>query len=41
MTATTVSQAVEKRTAGPVGLMWSRRTHFRAVLPASVDVEAS
>lgn len=40
MTAQTVTQAVEKRRTGPVALMWERRTHFRAVLPASVDVEA-
>lgn len=40
MTTQTVTQAVEKRQAGPVTIMWSRRTHFRAVLPASVDVEA-
>jgi len=37
---TTVSQAVEKRQEGPVTIMWSRRAHFAAVLPASVDVEA-
>jgi recombination protein RecT len=40
MTAQTVSQAVARRDSGPVSLMWSRRTHFAAVLPASVDVEA-
>jgi recombination protein RecT len=39
-TAQTVTQAVAKRAAGPVTLMWSRKTHFRAVLPQSVDVEA-
>jgi recombination protein RecT len=36
----TVSQAVEKKTSGPVAIMWTKRKHFRAVLPASVDVEA-
>ncbi|HEV2376196.1 MAG TPA: recombinase RecT [Streptosporangiaceae bacterium] len=36
----TVTQEVEKRQAGPIALMWSRRPHFRAVLPSSVDVEA-
>ncbi len=37
---TTVTQAVAKRDAGPVTVMWGRRAHFRAVLPHSVDVEA-
>src|SRR5712691_240461 len=40
MTATTVAGALEKREASPVGVMWQSKTHFRAVLPASVDVEA-
>ena len=40
MTARTVSKAVEKQETGPVGVMWSRRGHFKAVLPESVDVEA-
>ena len=41
MTATTtVAGALEKREASPVGIMWQSKTHFRAVLPASVDVEA-
>ncbi len=40
MTAQTVSNAVARRESGPVTIMWSRRTHFRAVLPQQVDVEA-
>ena len=40
MTAQTISQAVEKRDSGPVAIMWQRKRHFDAVLPASVDVEA-
>jgi recombination protein RecT len=40
MTAQTVSQAVATRESGPVKVMWSRKRHFDAVLPASVDVEA-
>jgi len=40
VTASTVTQAVEKKQDGPVEIMWSRRKHFGAVLPASVDVEA-
>ena len=40
MTAQTVSQAVATREQGPVTVMWSKRAHFRAVLPQSVDVEA-
>ena len=40
MTAQTVSAAVATRDTGPMSIMWSRRAHFRAVLPASVDVEA-
>lgn len=40
MTAQTVTQAVEKRDDGPINLMWSRKSHFNAVLPASVDVTA-
>jgi recombination protein RecT len=38
MTAQTVSNAVEKRQDGPVTLMWGRKKHFDAVLPAHVDV---
>jgi recombination protein RecT len=40
VTATTVSQAVEKRQDGPVAVMFGRKRHFEAVLPQSVDVEA-
>jgi recombination protein RecT len=42
MTATTVSSAVATRDeqVGPIKFMWSKRAHFNAVLPASVDVEA-
>jgi recombination protein RecT len=40
MTAQTVSSAVAKRETGPVSIMWGRRNHFDAVLPAHVDVEA-
>jgi recombination protein RecT len=40
VTAQTVSQAVEKRDSGPVAIMWTRKRHFDAVLPGSVDVEA-
>lgn len=40
MTAQTVSNAVATRQEGPVALMWGRKRHFDAVLPASVDVEA-
>jgi recombination protein RecT len=40
MTATTVNAAVSRREASPVGVMWQSKSHFRAVLPASVDVEA-
>jgi recombination protein RecT len=40
MTAQTVSNAVATRQEGPVAIMWSRKKHFDAVLPASVDVEA-
>jgi len=36
----TVSNAVATRDQGPVAIMWSRKRHFDAVLPASVDVEA-
>jgi recombination protein RecT len=35
---TTVSQAVATRENGPVTLMWGRKKHFDAVLPAHVDV---
>jgi recombination protein RecT len=35
---TTVSQAVATRETGPVTLMWGRKKHFDAVLPAHVDV---
>lgn len=38
MTAQTVSKAVAKRDDGPIGLMWSRKSHLDAVLPAHVDV---
>lgn len=40
MAAQTVSDAVAKRDAGPITIIWSRKKHFDAVLPASVDVEA-
>jgi len=40
MTAQTVSSAVAQRDSGPTAVMWSRRKHFAAILPASVDVEA-
>src|SRR5258708_2324460 len=40
MTATTVSQAVEKRDAGIVNVMWDNRTHFAAVLPDHIDVKS-
>ena len=40
MTARTVSKAVTRSGDGPIGVMWSRRGHFNAVLPQSVDVEA-
>lgn len=40
MTATTVSQAVEKRQAGPITVMMASKKQFAAVLPKSVDVEA-
>jgi recombination protein RecT len=40
MTAQTVSAAVANREAGPVNLMWARKTHFAAVLPDHVDVKA-
>lgn len=36
----TVSQAVEKKQAGPVTIMWSRKNHFNAVLPQHIDVES-
>ena len=36
----TVSQAVEQRQTGPISIMWSRPTHFDAVLPDHVDVKA-
>ena len=38
MTAQTVSSAVATREAGPIALMWGRKKHFDAVLPAHVDV---
>src|SRR5258707_7409295 len=40
MTAQTVSQAVEKRDAGIVNVMWDNRTHFAAVLPDHIDVKS-
>lgn len=40
MSAQTVTAAVAKREAGPVTIMMGRKKHFRAVLPASVDVDA-
>lgn len=40
MSTQTVSNAVATRDAGPVAVMWSKKKHFDAVLPASVDVEA-
>jgi recombination protein RecT len=40
MTTQTVSQAVATRESGPVAVMWGRRKHFAAVLPASIDVDA-
>jgi recombination protein RecT len=40
MATQTVTGAVARREAGPVTVMWGRRAHFKAVLPASVDVEA-
>lgn len=40
MTSQTIGQAVARRDTGPVAVMWSKRKHFDAVLPASVDVEA-
>jgi recombination protein RecT len=40
MTAQTVTQAVEKREAGIVNVMWDRKTHFAAVLPDHVDVKS-
>lgn len=40
MSAQTVSNAVATRDSGPVAVMWSKKKHFDAVLPASVDVEA-
>jgi recombination protein RecT len=40
MTAQTVSAAVATREASPVGLMWTRKAHFAAVLPDHIDVKA-
>jgi recombination protein RecT len=40
MTAQTVGQAVARRESGPVAVMWGRKRHFDAVLPAHVDVES-
>src|SRR5258708_4659842 len=37
---TTVTQAVEKRQAGPVPVMFPPKKQFAAVPPASVDVDA-
>lgn len=39
MTATTVSSAVARREAGPINVMWDRKTHFAAVLPDHLDVK--
>jgi len=36
----TVTGALARRDESPVKVMWARRGHLRAVLPASVDVEA-
>lgn len=36
----TVSQAVAKNETGPIAIMWQRRSHFDAVLPAHLDVKA-
>jgi len=36
----TVSQAVAKTETGPIAIMWQRRSHFDAVLPAHLDVKA-
>lgn len=40
MTAQTVSSAVANRESGPVSVMWSRGSHFSAVLPDHIDVKA-
>lgn len=40
MTAQTVTSAVAVQESGPIQLMWSRKRHFDAVLPQSVDVDA-
>ena len=40
MTAQTVSNAVAQRQTGPVTIMWARGEHFKAVLPAHIDVKA-
>src|ERR1017187_4848187 len=40
MTTNTVTGAVAKREAGPVLVMWDRSTHFKAVLPAHIDVRS-
>ncbi len=39
MTATTVSQAVARREAGIVSVMWDRKTHFAAILPDHIEVK--
>jgi recombination protein RecT len=40
MTAQTVTGAVARREAGPVNVMWDRSTHFKAILPAHIDVRS-
>ncbi len=40
MAAQTVSGAVATREAGPVAVMWSRKTHFAAILPDRIDVKS-
>lgn len=40
MPASTVREAAAARDTGPVALIWHRKSHFAAVLPASVDVES-
>jgi recombination protein RecT len=40
MTAQTVTGAVARREAGPVNVMWDRSTHFKAILPAHIEVRS-
>jgi recombination protein RecT len=40
MTTQTVGNAVAKREAGIVNVMWARKTHFAAVLPEHVEVKS-